>query len=1075
MGKKRVFELAKEMGYSNQDLIEKLRTFGFEVKSHSSTVDDDEVKRAFDKDAERRRTGTDEKRLSGTVIRRRAKGGGGPVIRRRPKAEPEPEAAPEVEAAPAPSPEPVAPVAEEVEAPVVEAAPEPVEVPAAEVPAAEVEAPVEAEAQPVAAPVEEPEPAPVAEAEAPAVEAAPEEEPEPAVAAVEAPEPVTETVEVTAEPAAPETPEVVPEEAIPAAKAAEPTPEPIEEVVAAAETSTEPVETPAPQEAVAEVAEASPAVAEEAAAVASSSAPGAAEAAEGADEDGDSSSRREARAARPDRKSREEQYEDEDEKPDLDLEDFGFSEADFAMRPQEEIGLRVAPPPPSTTVPNPKKDDVAKPRVIGKIDPEKLKARMNASKRPEPPKEWGRQKPEPTPGVTEKVMVRDGVGRGKLVDAREVAKNKKSGRPRREEMSAKELLEAKTKQVFYPTPSRKKPKGKKKSQSYREPVSTVAKQPVVIGDTITVAELSQQMSRKANELIMWLMRNGVMANINQPIDHDTATMLVEDMGYEVTSKVLDESELLLTGDFEAGEETEAQEQRGEPRAPVVTVMGHVDHGKTSLLDRIRNAKVAEGEAGGITQRIAGYQVETPKGVVTFLDTPGHAAFTSMRARGANITDIVVLVVAADDGVMPQTREAIRHAQAAGVPIIVAVNKVDKPEANPGRVMQQLTEFNIVVEEYGGDTLAQQISAKTGQGIPELLEHLALQAEVLELKAETDVPGVGSVVEGHIHKGRGPVATILVREGTLRKGDIVVIGESVGKVRAMIVDGGRQVKEAGPSTPVEILGLDAVPNPGEDVRVAKDMAAAKELAAHRREKRRAQELSGTAKVSLQDLFGRINGEEQKELKLILKGDVQGSVEALGQALTDLSTPKVKVAVISSGVGGVTESDVEFAAASEAIVIGFAVRPDTNALKSARSLGVDIRTYEIIYEAVDEVQAAMRGLLAPVAKEKYLGRAEVLQTFTVPKVGTVAGCKIVDGVMQRNANIRLLRDSKIIYDGKLASLRRFKDDVREVKEGFECGMGMEKFNDIKEGDIFEAYEIVMTEAALDEPTAQQETRA
>ncbi|MEL6187237.1 MAG: translation initiation factor IF-2, partial [Myxococcota bacterium] len=665
--------------------------------------------------------------------------------------------------------------------------------------------------------------------------------------------------------------------------------------------------------------------------------------------------------------------------------------------------------------------------------------------------------------MTEKVMTKDPNGRSKLVDSRELNKGRKPGRPRREEPSAREQLETRGNKVYYPTPSRKKPKGKKKHQGPREPTQPLVKQPVIIGDTITVAELSQQMSRKANELIMWLMRNGVMANINQPIDHDTATMMVEDLGYEVTSKVLDESAMFAAPSAEEAEE----EKAGDPRAAVVTVMGHVDHGKTSLLDRIRNAKVAEGEAGGITQRIAGYQVETPKGLVTFLDTPGHAAFTSMRARGANVTDIVVLVVAADDGVMPQTREAIQHAQAADVPIIVAVNKVDKPEANPGRVLQQLTEHNIVVEEFGGDTLSQKISAKTGEGVDALLEQLGLQAEILELKAEQDVPGVGSVVEGHIHKGRGPVATILVQEGTLRKGDIIVVGESVGKVRAMIVDGGRQVKEAGPSTPVEILGLDSVPTPGDEVRVAKDMAAAKELAAHRREKRRAQELSGTAKVSLQDFLTRMSDASQKELKLVVKGDVQGSVEALSKALTDLTTAKVRVSVISSGVGAVNESDVEFAAASEAIVVGFAVRPDTKALKAARALGVDIRTYDIIYEAVDEVQAAMRGLLAPVAKEQYLGRAEVLQTFNVPKVGTVAGCKVVDGTMVRNANIRLLRDSKTVYDGKLASLKRFKDDVREVKEGFECGMGMEKFNDIKVGDIFEAYEIVMTEAALDEP--------
>ncbi|MBX2812859.1 MAG: translation initiation factor IF-2 [Myxococcales bacterium] len=1158
MGKKRVFELAKELGFTNQDLIEKLRKNGFEVKSHSSTVDEDDVRRSFSKEAERKKASTDEKRVSGTVIRRRSKGG--TEVIRRPKADtnkakPSPLAKTGAKTngnakangstkannntkatnAEGMSPPPTTIEAESpavTEAPQVSAASPELERRSARVveaksnqsgaqatmtrnsadmPTASVEAP------PSVIPIEKRTARPVrvprrVEASPPArrVEVKPLPETESELPGTEQPE--TEAVPKTtrsakqkAVPEAPLSPESQDERALEVTTQAEgaaksvttsPTETEIEERRSEGQVLSGSIavnekgnnEAEPPRETVPEVSaqpeerEATETVsveagspqdeqtADDAKIARSESVDDASDASSDVvssgsqKESNEGTSRREARAARPDRRARDEVYDDEDDKPDLDLEDFGFSEADFAMRPTGNIETRVAPPPPSTTVPNPKKDDVSKPRVVGKIDPEKLKARLNASKRPEPPQGWGRQKPDQQPGVTEKVMVKDAGGRGKLVDAREVAKNKKSGgRPKREEMSAKELLEAKTKQVFYPTPSRKKPKGKKRQHAPREVIPPTARQPVVIGDTITVAELSQQMSRKANELILWLMRNGVMANINQPIDHDTATMMVEALGYEVTHKILKEDEL-LSG--ESLSEVKGK-NRGESRAPVVTVMGHVDHGKTSLLDRIRNAKVAEGEAGGITQRIAGYQVETSKGLVTFLDTPGHAAFTSMRARGANVTDIVVLVVAADDGVMPQTREAIRHAKAAGVPMIVAINKIDKPEANPERVLQQLTEHNIIVEMFGGDVLSQRISAKTGEGVQDLLEQLALQSEMMELRAETDTPGVGSVVEGHIHKGRGPVATILVQEGTLRKGDIVVVGESVGKVRAMIVDGGRQVREAGPATPVEILGLDAVPNPGEEVRVAKDMQAAKELAAHRREKRRAQELSGTARVSLQDLFSRIGDDEQKELRLILKGDVQGSVEALGQALTNLSTQKVKVAVISSGVGAVNESDVEFAAASEAIVVGFAVRPDTKALKAGRSLGVDIRTYEIIYEAVDEIQAAMRGLLAPVAKEQYIGRAEVLQTFTVPKVGTVAGCKVVDGIMMRNANIRLLRDSKIIYDGRLASLKRFKDDVREVKEGFECGMGMEKFNDIKVGDIFEAYEIVMTEAALDEP--------
>jgi translation initiation factor IF-2 len=601
----------------------------------------------------------------------------------------------------------------------------------------------------------------------------------------------------------------------------------------------------------------------------------------------------------------------------------------------------------------------------------------------------------------------------------------------------------------------------------------LAKKAIEIGDTITIADLSQQMSVKAAEIIGWLMRNGVMATINQPIDHETALMVCEQFGYEVDSSVFEEEDMLEGRGYE--EVKKAQDENAKPRAPVVTVMGHVDHGKTSLLDRIRHTNVAAGEAGGITQRIAGYKVKTAKGDVTFLDTPGHAAFTAMRARGAKTTDIVVLVVAADDGVMPQTKEAIDHARAAGVDMIVAINKIDKPDANPDRVLKQLADMGILVEEWGGEVLSRKISAKTGEGVDELLEQIALLAEVKELRANPDAPAVGAVIEGHVHKGRGPVATVLVQEGTLRVGDIVVVGENIGKVRALMTDGGKKVDEAGPATPVEILGLDGVPSPGDELRVTGELDKARELAAHRIEARRKQELAGQASMSLQDLFNRIKDGEQKELKIVIKADLQGSVEALREALLKLSTKKVKVNVISGGVGGVVESDVEFAKASEAIIIGFAVRPDTKALKAARAMDVDIRTYDIIYQAVDEVLLAMQGLLAPVRKEKYLGRAEVRQTFNVPKVGTVAGCAVVDGIITRSAQIRLLRDSKPIYEGKLSSLKRFKDDVREVKEGFECGMGIEKFNDIKVGDIFEAYEIVETAAVLEEsPGHQQEAR-
>jgi translation initiation factor IF-2 len=988
MGKKRVFELAKELGFQNRDFIDKLQKLGFEAKSHSSTVDEDDVRRALEREDEQRKANTVEQQVSRNVFRRRRKDDGEAttttVVRRRPGAggdvqvharDPEPEAPEELT---------------QEELPVVEAQA-----------AVEPEAPVVMEAAPV-------ELAPAAQAAATPAE--------PVVVAVEAP-------------------------------------------AQAGEAAAQVVEAPV----VAEVGEAPATAADGETLVAAT--------AEDSEEDDASKAdardkKREARTARPDRSKREEDYDEEDEKPDV--EDFGISELDFAAREPAEVTIaRVAPPPPSTSA-QVKKEDELKPKIVRTIDPNVLKARLKASKRPEPPKEWGKPGYDMAASpVTELVVRTDATGKKKeLVDVRkEQAKGKggKLGARRREEMTAKDLLEHRRGQVYYPAPSRKKTRVKKGGKR-PESMSSVSKQPISLGDTITVADLSQQMGRKAAEIIGFLMRNGVMANINQPVDFETAAMVCEEFGYEVESHRFEEEDLLMG---EAGADY-SEDPDAVLRAPVVTVMGHVDHGKTSLLDRIRKTNVAAGEAGGITQRVAGYQVPTSKGLITFLDTPGHAAFTAMRARGANVTDIVVLVVAADDGVMPQTREAIEHARAADVPMIVAVNKIDKAEANPDRVLQQLADMGILVEDWGGDVLSRRISAKTGDGVDDLLELIALQAEIMELKANPAVPAVAKVVEGHVHKGRGPVATVLVQEGTLRTGDIIVVGESIGRVRAMLGDGGRKVKEAGPSVPVEILGLDSVPNPGDDLRVAKDLDAAKELASHRRDKRRSAEV-GTqgGRVSLQDLFARLHNEEQKELKIIIKADVQGSVEALRQALTDLSTEKVKVSVISGGVGAVTESDVEFAKASEAIVVGFGVRPDTNALKSARAMEVDIRSYSIIYEAVDEVRLAMQGLLSPVEKEKYLGRAEVRATFKVPKVGTVAGCAVVDGVVARSANIRLLRDAKPIYDGRLASLKRFKDDVREVKEGFECGMNLDRFDDIREGDIIEAYEIVLTEATLDGP--------
>ncbi len=601
---------------------------------------------------------------------------------------------------------------------------------------------------------------------------------------------------------------------------------------------------------------------------------------------------------------------------------------------------------------------------------------------------------------------------------------------------------------------------KKKKTTSRTGKQTVVTQPsaakrvVKMGKTITVAELASELSVKAAELIKKLMGLGMMITQNQPVDLDTATLLAADYEYTVTSEAFDETELLDAGKPEEAEETENLK----PRPPVVTVMGHVDHGKTSLLDAIRKAKVAAGEAGGITQHIGAYQVPVPgKGLVTFLDTPGHAAFTQMRARGAQITDIVVLVVAADDGVMPQTEEAIKHAQAAEVPIIVAVNKIDKPEAAPDRVMQELSKFSLLSEAWGGDTMFVNTSATKGTGIPELLEAILLQAEVLELKANPDRPAIGSVVEAQLDKGRGAVCTLLVETGTLRQGDAIVVGEYSGRVRAMVDDEGKSIKEAGPSTPVEVIGLDGVPDAGDQLNVVENADAAREVAENRKATRKADEQVVERKMSLDDIMKRMAGQESLELKIVLKADVQGSAEAVKDALTKLTTPEVKVNVIYSGVGGISESDITLAAASTGIVVGFGVRPDGKARTIAEREGVEIRTYAIIYEMLDDVRKAMEGLLTPESREKIVGRCEVREIFRVSKIGTIAGCRVVDGKAQRSARIRVLRDNVQVFDGKVSSLRSFKNDVREVDAGAECGVSLEGYQDVKPGDVLEFYQV------------------
>ena len=574
---------------------------------------------------------------------------------------------------------------------------------------------------------------------------------------------------------------------------------------------------------------------------------------------------------------------------------------------------------------------------------------------------------------------------------------------------------------------------------------------VHVPETITVAELAHKMALKASEVIKQLMKLGQMVTINQSLDQDTAMIVVEELGHKAVAAALD--------DPEAFSEEEAVLYQGEekPRPPVVTVMGHVDHGKTSLLDYIRRAKVAAGEAGGITQHIGAYHVETPRGVVTFLDTPGHEAFTAMRARGAQATDIVILVVAADDGVMPQTREAIKHAKAAGVPIVVALTKIDKPEANPDRVKQELVAEEVVPEEYGGDSPFIGVSSKTGQGIDELLENVLLQAEVLELKAPVDAKAKGLVIEARLDKGRGPVATALVQSGTLRVGDVVLAGQTYGRVRAMLDEAGRPVKEAGPSIPVEIQGLAEVPLAGDDFMVMADERRAREIATYRAGKYRSTKLAKQQAAKLENMFAEMAAGEVKTLPIIIKADVQGSQEALSAALLKLSTDEVRVQLVYAGVGGISESDVNLAIASKAIIIGFNTRADANARKVAEASDVEIRYYNIIYDAVDDLKAAMAGLLAPEKREEVIGMAEIRSVFVASKIGTVAGCMVTQGHVTRSAHFRLLRDNVVIYTGELESLKRFKDDVREVKEGFECGIKLKNYNDIQEGDQLEFFEI------------------
>jgi len=600
--------------------------------------------------------------------------------------------------------------------------------------------------------------------------------------------------------------------------------------------------------------------------------------------------------------------------------------------------------------------------------------------------------------------------------------------------------------------TRHRPAGTAETTTFAAPTEPLVRE-IAVPESITVGELAHRMSVKAAEVIKALMKLGTMATINQVLDQETAMILVEEMGHKAKAAKLDDPESLLAATAEPAASVELL-----PRPPVVTVMGHVDHGKTSLLDYIRRTKVAAGEAGGITQHIGAYHVETSRGVITFLDTPGHEAFTAMRARGAKVTDIVVLVVAADDGVMPQTIEAINHAKAAKVPLVVALNKIDKHEANPDKVKQELLTHGVVPEEFGGDSPVVPVSAKTGKGIDNLLEQLLLQAEVLELKAPVDAPAKGVVIEARLDKGRGPVATLLIQSGTLNRGDIALTGAVFGRVRAMLDENGKPVPSAGPSIPVEIQGLSEVPNAGEDMMVLADERKAREIALFRQGKFRDVKLAKQQAAKLENMFEQMGEGEKKVLNLLIKADVQGSQEALIHALTRLGSDEVKVTVVHAGVGGITESDVNLAMASRAVIIGFNTRADAAARKLAETSGIQVKYYNIIYEAVDEIKAALSGMLAPEKKEQVIGLVEVRQVFKISKVGTIAGCYVLEGLVKRGAQVRVLRDNVVIHTGEIDSLKRFKDDVREVKAGFECGMSLKSFSDIKEKDQFEVFEVL-----------------
>jgi len=715
-------------------------------------------------------------------------------------------------------------------------------------------------------------------------------------------------------------------------------------------------------------------------------------------------------------------------------------------RPAQVMTTAVPPPPPPPPAPRPTTTiaTMRAPKVLGRIDLRKVEPPAPSAADREGRAARERARREGGPPVVTPPPPPPPVGTAGEEGRPKKKKRRVIRQPEFAETSDQERRQGRL-------PRKKKALPGKEQRKTEITVPRASKRVIRISEVITVGELAKAMGVKAGEVVKKLMDAGMMATINQVLDYDTSALIASEFEYNVENVAFD-AESVLEEEHEVPTDENMQ-----PRSPVVTVMGHVDHGKTSLLDAIRETNVTEQEHGGITQHIGAYSVEVGPRCVTFLDTPGHEAFTAMRSRGAKVTDLVVLVVAADDGVMPQTVEAINHARAAGVPILVALNKIDKPDANVERVKQNLADYGLVPEDWGGDTVICPVSAKSREGLPHLLEMILLQADILELKANPDKLARGVIVEAKLDRGRGPVATVLVQEGTLKVGDPFVCGGNYGRVRAMIDDKGRKVQSAAPATPVEILGLQGVPDAGNPFVAVTDEATARQVAEHRRGKQREADLVKTAKVTLEDLYAQIQAGDVKELRVVLKADVQGSVEALADALTRLSTDEVRLNVLHASVGGVTESDVLLASASNAVVIGFNVRPEPKATDVAEREGVELRLYTVIYDAINEIRDAMEGLLEPTVREKTVGRAEVRQVFSVPTVGVVAGSFVTDGKIARNATVRLVRDHVVVHSGRVSSLRRFKEDAREVVSGYECGIGLENFGDIKTGDIIEAVEL------------------